>query len=124
MQFSFGKSVNGSDSKRIWEHKYSYKYTGGVQSTLWNFPSRAWESPSLGEIWDQWQQLYWKRTQFYTELDKPSKIETRLSDIAGPEATFPPLSNMGNLKTLVLRSCSLTGQLPDFLGRMTNLRIL
>ncbi|XP_059624436.1 uncharacterized protein LOC132267314 [Cornus florida] len=48
----------------------------------------------------------------------------RFSDLSGSETAFPPFSNMKNLKTLILRSCNIMGQIPDYLGTMTNLKTL
>ncbi|CAN8270179.1 unnamed protein product [Cochlearia groenlandica] len=40
--------------------------------------------------------------------------DLRISDLSGPaESLFPPIKNMKDLKTLVLRNCSLTGVLPS-----------
>ncbi|KAM3744591.1 hypothetical protein ACB098_06G064600 [Castanea mollissima] len=50
--------------------------------------------------------------------------DLRISDLRGPEANFPPLHNMKKMKTLILRSCNITGQLPEYLGNMTNLKTL
>ncbi|KAF2286151.1 hypothetical protein GH714_011001 [Hevea brasiliensis] len=58
--------------------------------------------------------------QNWTNLEK-----LRISDLSdGTETRFPPLSNMKNLKTLILRSCNILGQLPDFLGGMSKLKTL
>ncbi|KAL6570544.1 hypothetical protein OROGR_000094 [Orobanche gracilis] len=48
----------------------------------------------------------------------------RISDLSGNESTFPPLSNMRKLKTLILRSCNIVGQLPSYIGEMTGLKVL
>nr|AMM43084.1 LRR-RLK [Vernicia montana] len=54
-----------------------------------------------------------------------SITDLRISDLSnGTEVPFPTLSNMKNLKTLILRSCNIVGQLPDFLGEMTKLKNL
>ncbi|KAM4092769.1 hypothetical protein ACB094_06G065700 [Castanea mollissima] len=50
--------------------------------------------------------------------------DLRISDLRGPEANFPPLHNMTKMKTLILRSCNITGQLPEYLGKMNVLKIL
>ncbi|GMY33863.1 probable leucine-rich repeat receptor-like serine/threonine-protein kinase At3g14840 isoform X4 [Fagus crenata] len=52
--------------------------------------------------------------------------DLRVSDIRGPEADFPRLRNMTNMKTLILRSCNITGRLPEYLGlgAMDNLKTL
>ncbi|XP_010246509.1 PREDICTED: probable leucine-rich repeat receptor-like serine/threonine-protein kinase At3g14840 [Nelumbo nucifera] len=50
--------------------------------------------------------------------------DLRISDISGTESTFPPLSNMANMKTLILRSCNIIGGLPSYLADMTKLKTL
>ncbi|PRQ30929.1 putative non-specific serine/threonine protein kinase [Rosa chinensis] len=45
----------------------------------------------------------------------------RITDLDGPEATFPPLDNMTKLKTLMLRNCNLIGELPTYLANLTEL---
>ncbi|KAH9723415.1 putative leucine-rich repeat receptor-like serine/threonine-protein kinase [Citrus sinensis] len=47
----------------------------------------------------------------------------RISDLNGPEATFPQLGNMKMTK-LILRNCNITGELPRYLGKMTKLKVL
>lgn len=46
--------------------------------------------------------------------------DLRISDLQGngTEAPFPPLTNMKNLKTLILRSCNIIGPLPVFVGEL------
>ncbi|KAG5551514.1 hypothetical protein RHGRI_009810 [Rhododendron griersonianum] len=50
--------------------------------------------------------------------------DLRISDLNGSQASFPPLKNLTSLKTLILRSCNIIGPLPEYLGEMTNLRLL
>ncbi|MED6135045.1 hypothetical protein PIB30_042582 [Stylosanthes scabra] len=50
--------------------------------------------------------------------------DLRISDLKGPDSYFPPLSNLTNLQTLVLRSCNLIGPVPEYLGNVTTLRSL
>ncbi|KAL3715802.1 hypothetical protein ACJRO7_007537 [Eucalyptus globulus] len=49
--------------------------------------------------------------------------DLRISDLDGPESRVPQL-NSTNIKTLILRSCNLMGELPGYLANMTNLKIL
>ncbi|KAH9723414.1 putative leucine-rich repeat receptor-like serine/threonine-protein kinase [Citrus sinensis] len=49
--------------------------------------------------------------------------DLRISDLNGPEATFPQLGNMKMTK-LILRNCNITGELPRYLGKMTKLKVL
>ncbi|KAH9779296.1 putative leucine-rich repeat receptor-like serine/threonine-protein kinase [Citrus sinensis] len=46
--------------------------------------------------------------------------DLRISDLNGTEAPFPPLDKMKKMKTLILRSCNISGKLPDYLGLMTD----
>ncbi|XP_030929937.1 probable leucine-rich repeat receptor-like serine/threonine-protein kinase At3g14840 isoform X3 [Quercus lobata] len=50
--------------------------------------------------------------------------DLRISDLRGAEANFPPLLNMTKMKVLILRSCNITGQLPEYLGKMNKLKTL
>ncbi|KAL9664545.1 hypothetical protein QQ045_019949 [Rhodiola kirilowii] len=49
--------------------------------------------------------------------------DLRITDLNGTEGAFPPLENM-KLKTLILRSCNIVGELPSYLGSMTSLKLL
>ncbi|XP_030929941.1 probable leucine-rich repeat receptor-like serine/threonine-protein kinase At3g14840 isoform X4 [Quercus lobata] len=46
--------------------------------------------------------------------------DLRISDLRGPEANFPPIHVMTKMNNLILRSCNITGQLPN-LEKMINL---
>ncbi|KAL4286683.1 hypothetical protein AHAS_Ahas19G0110700 [Arachis hypogaea] len=50
--------------------------------------------------------------------------DLRISDLKGPDSYFPPLSNLTNLQTLVLRSCNLIGSIPEYFGNVTTLNSL
>ncbi|XP_068666649.1 probable leucine-rich repeat receptor-like serine/threonine-protein kinase At3g14840 [Aristolochia californica] len=50
--------------------------------------------------------------------------DMRISDINGPASAFPSLSEMKNMKTLILRNCNLTGKISDFIGEMMELKTL
>ncbi|GLT38035.1 hypothetical protein SLA2020_123060 [Shorea laevis] len=51
--------------------------------------------------------------------------DLRISDLNGSDPVFfPPLSKMLNVRTLILRSCNIVGELPDYLGQMTSLKTL
>uniref|UniRef100_M4EEU0 non-specific serine/threonine protein kinase n=1 Tax=Brassica campestris TaxID=3711 RepID=M4EEU0_BRACM len=56
-----------------------------------------------------------------SSLNKLTKL--RISDLSGPESPFPPLQNMISMKTLILRNCNLTGELPPYLGPITSLKL-
>ncbi|KAM1278739.1 hypothetical protein ACFX2J_030721 [Malus domestica] len=54
-----------------------------------------------------------------------SLTDLRITDLNNiPELNFPPLDNMTNMKTLMLRSCNIIGELPSYLGQMTKLKAL
>lgn len=48
----------------------------------------------------------------------------RISDLSGPSISFPNLTDMTSMKDLILRNCSITGQIPTYLGAMTDIRTL
>ncbi|XP_078176917.1 putative LRR receptor-like serine/threonine-protein kinase At1g53430 isoform X4 [Carex rostrata] len=50
--------------------------------------------------------------------------ELRIVDLAGPKTTFPPLENANHLTELVLRNCSIHGEIPPYLGQMMYLVVL
>ncbi|XP_060194552.1 probable LRR receptor-like serine/threonine-protein kinase At1g07650 isoform X2 [Lycium barbarum] len=50
--------------------------------------------------------------------------ELRISDLKGGASKFPPLRNMTGMTKLVLRSCNIQGNIPDFLAEMSELRFL
>ncbi|CAL2253621.1 unnamed protein product [Prunus armeniaca] len=51
-------------------------------------------------------------------------VNMRITDLSGREAPFPLLENMKGMKTLILRSCNITGQLPPYLGNMKDFKTL
>ncbi|KAJ4808504.1 Leucine-rich repeat transmembrane protein kinase [Rhynchospora pubera] len=50
--------------------------------------------------------------------------ELRIVDLPGPKTTFPPLQNAYHLTELVLRNCSIHGEIPSYLGQMMYLVVL
>ncbi|GLU18027.1 hypothetical protein SLE2022_343500 [Rubroshorea leprosula] len=53
-----------------------------------------------------------------------AKLEDlRISDLNGTDQAFPPLNGTA-MRTLILRSCNIIGELPSYLGQMKNLIIL
>ncbi|KAK2368174.1 putative leucine-rich repeat receptor serine/threonine-protein kinase [Trifolium repens] len=50
--------------------------------------------------------------------------DLRVTDLKGPDSSFPQLINLTVLDTLVLRSCNLIGTVPEYLGNITTLRSL
>ncbi|XP_022941244.1 probable leucine-rich repeat receptor-like serine/threonine-protein kinase At3g14840 [Cucurbita moschata] len=50
--------------------------------------------------------------------------DLRISDLSGAPSPFPRLRNLEDITILILRSCNITGRLPNFLDRMPSLRIL
>ncbi|CAN4105674.1 unnamed protein product [Withania somnifera] len=55
-------------------------------------------------------------------LDKLTDL--RISDIGGPAQAFPSLSDIMGLQNLVLRNCSLSGELPAYIWAMKDLQTL
>ncbi|KAI4333487.1 hypothetical protein L6164_018291 [Bauhinia variegata] len=48
----------------------------------------------------------------------------QISDLSGPDSTFPQLNETTSLRRLILRSCNINGTLPDYLINMSSLWIL
>ncbi|KEH38571.1 cysteine-rich RLK (receptor-like kinase) protein [Medicago truncatula] len=48
----------------------------------------------------------------------------RISDLKGSDSPFPQVIGLKNIQTLVLRSCNLIGEVPDYLGNITTLKSL
>ncbi|KDO49310.1 hypothetical protein CISIN_1g040908mg [Citrus sinensis] len=66
--------------------------------------------------WFGWANSVW---HYFSE----SLTDLRISDLNGPEATLPDLRNR-TFKNLILRSCNLTGELPHFLGEVSEMKVL
>ncbi|XP_066329940.1 probable LRR receptor-like serine/threonine-protein kinase At1g53440 isoform X3 [Miscanthus floridulus] len=50
--------------------------------------------------------------------------ELRVTDLSGPRMKFPPLQNALHLTEVVLRNCSIYGEIPSYLGQMQYLKVL
>ncbi|KAJ7981882.1 Leucine-rich receptor-like kinase family protein [Quillaja saponaria] len=50
--------------------------------------------------------------------------DLRISDLNGTDMSFPLISSMTKLKTLILMSCNIIGPLPEYLGQLPNLSTL
>ncbi|CAA7402430.1 unnamed protein product [Spirodela intermedia] len=50
--------------------------------------------------------------------------ELRVSDLKKSDGSFPPLEKMLGMQQLVLRNCSISGMIPDYIGNMTGLKAL
>ncbi|XP_011002771.1 PREDICTED: probable LRR receptor-like serine/threonine-protein kinase At1g53430 [Populus euphratica] len=48
----------------------------------------------------------------------------RISDLKGSSSTFPDLKYMTKMEKLILRNCSMTGSIPEYLGNMADLDTL
>lgn len=53
-----------------------------------------------------------------------SLSDLRITDLKGRRSTFPPLTNMKSMKTLILRKCLIYGEIPDYIGDMNKLKNL
>ncbi|XP_020579944.1 probable LRR receptor-like serine/threonine-protein kinase At1g07650 isoform X2 [Phalaenopsis equestris] len=51
-------------------------------------------------------------------------VDMRITDLRGNWSTFPQLSRMKSLKTLILRNCSIQGSIHSYLGNMNKLKAL
>ncbi|KAL0443631.1 UNVERIFIED_CONTAM: putative leucine-rich repeat receptor-like serine/threonine-protein kinase [Sesamum latifolium] len=143
MQFSPWESSNGFYSQTTCQHHYACKSDPGVQSVVRYYTSRVWGSSSDRETTIYLKQFNWGVAANSSKFDYieglasglagpiPSGIasltkltDLRISDLNGNESTFPPLSNIKKLKTLILRSCNIVGELPSYIGEMTGLKVL
>ncbi|PIN01968.1 Serine/threonine protein kinase [Handroanthus impetiginosus] len=50
--------------------------------------------------------------------------DLRISDLRGERSPFPPLSNMKSIKVLILRSCLIQDEIPEYIGNMEKLKTL
>ncbi|KAK2976663.1 hypothetical protein RJ640_017406 [Escallonia rubra] len=59
------------------------------------------------------------------ELGRLVNLENiRISDLNGEDSEFPVLSNMTGMNKLMLRSCNISGKIPDYIADMTALNTL
>ncbi|RWR86452.1 putative LRR receptor-like serine/threonine-protein kinase isoform X1 [Cinnamomum micranthum f. kanehirae] len=92
----------------------SNNFTGKIPDLIWK--------------WTQVEKLHIQGCSFEGPI--PSGIsaltslsDLRLSDING-RISFPPLSKMESMRTLILRNCSLYGNIPGYIGDMKKLKNL
>ncbi|CAL5403111.1 unnamed protein product [Camellia sinensis] len=115
-----------------------------VELFLWGVAGNTSKADHFEGFSDRGQPLYRKHTQFRPKLDTSSKFASgldgpipsgiavmtnmtklRISDLNGTKvSTFPPLNNMRNLQSLILKSCNIIGSLPEYLETMNNLTTL
>lgn len=50
--------------------------------------------------------------------------DLRISDLKGGESSFPPLRDMESMKTLILRKCSISGEIPGYVGDLIKLKYI
>ncbi|KAH9797474.1 putative LRR receptor-like serine/threonine-protein kinase RFK1 [Citrus sinensis] len=55
-------------------------------------------------------------------LDKLNQL--RISDLQGMNQTFPMLRNMAGLTRIILRNCNISGEIPEYIWGIKNLRFL
>nr|CAN81779.1 hypothetical protein VITISV_034284 [Vitis vinifera] len=55
----------------------------------------------------------------WTQLDR-----LRIADLNGSSMAFPNLQNLTKMEELVLRNCSITDSIPDYIGKMASLKTL
>ncbi|KAM1280533.1 hypothetical protein ACFX2H_021148 [Malus domestica] len=61
----------------------------------------------------------------------PSSLSTlnnmtdlRISDLSGESSALPNLSSMTGINKLMLRSCNITGEMPEYISTLTSLTVL
>ncbi|XP_062093311.1 probable LRR receptor-like serine/threonine-protein kinase At1g07650 [Humulus lupulus] len=84
--------------------------------------------PEFGN-WKQLQKLEIEGSGFNgpisSSLSNLNKLtELRISDLHGESSDFPDLRNMTNLDRLMLRSCNLRGNIPEYIPTLTSLSVL
>ncbi|KAB2623546.1 LRR receptor-like serine/threonine-protein kinase [Pyrus ussuriensis x Pyrus communis] len=60
----------------------------------------------------------------YTISSLKYVTELMISDLNGPSMPFPTLRYMKDIQILILRNCSISGTIPNYLGELTNLATL
>ncbi|CAA7013862.1 unnamed protein product [Microthlaspi erraticum] len=50
--------------------------------------------------------------------------ELRITDLDGPASSFPDLLSMTNMRRLILRNCLIRGPIPEYIGSMSELKLL
>ncbi|XP_020249927.1 probable LRR receptor-like serine/threonine-protein kinase At1g53440 isoform X2 [Asparagus officinalis] len=116
----------------------SNNFSGELPESLGNLKNMSFflidGNPISGKIpsfignWTQLQRLDMRGTSLEgpfppTFANLTSLSQLRVTDIRGI-TEFPPLQNMKSMNQLVLRNLSISGQLPDYIGDMTNLFLL
>ncbi|PON54668.1 Mitogen-activated protein kinase kinase kinase [Parasponia andersonii] len=90
-----------------------------------NFTGRM---PDFGS-WKQLEKLEIEASGFNGPI--PSSLSTlnkltelRISDLNGESSDFPDLRNMTNVNRLMLKSCNIRGNIPEYMRNLTNLSVL
>ncbi|TKY49227.1 leucine-rich repeat receptor serine/threonine-protein kinase [Spatholobus suberectus] len=61
---------------------------------------------------------------FPSGLSFPQSLtKLEVSDLSGPDSTFPSV-NITGLERLILRSCNINDTIPDYIGKLPNLKVL
>ncbi|RVX03873.1 putative LRR receptor-like serine/threonine-protein kinase [Vitis vinifera] len=79
--------------------------------------------------WTKLEKLYLQGTSMdgpipSTISQLKNLIELLISDLSGPTTSFPNLKDMKNLKILVMRNCSITGEILEDIGYIGSLKLL
>ncbi|KAK3006528.1 hypothetical protein RJ639_015901 [Escallonia herrerae] len=127
----FGRLVNLTDLT-------ANNLTGGLPSELNNLTTLSvlrlssnnftGKMPSF-ENWKQLKKLEIQGSGFEGPIHSSisllsNLIELRISDLTGEGSEFPVLSNMTEMNKLMLRSCNISGKIPDYIADMMALNTL
>ncbi|TYH94483.1 hypothetical protein ES332_A12G044700v1 [Gossypium tomentosum] len=85
--------------------------------------------PNIFRSWKQLEKLEIQASGFEEPIPSSlallhNLVELRISDLPGEGSKFPNLKNMKNMYRLMLRSCNVSGTIPDYIWEFPQLQIL
>ncbi|KAK8580574.1 hypothetical protein V6N12_070839 [Hibiscus sabdariffa] len=85
--------------------------------------------PNIFQSWKQLEKLEIQASGFEGPIPSSlallhNLVELRISDLPGEGSKFPNIKNMKNMYRLMLRSCNISGPIPDYIWEFSQLQIL